>query len=294
MIPRVLNEWTIPVIIELLSKGYYESEYFDFKEMLPHPKDDSGKKRLIKTCCSFANSSGGFLVFGISDNKALSPKDRLVGIKSDVDFPEHFGNFPRRCNPSVDWIFKNPPLQLPNGNVIHVVQIPRSWNGPHCLGEADNGWIFSKRTNKGDEGMTYEEVKLNFLGYYEKRIKLQLLKAELENILVDASTMIISQDKVKTHYSLVRFDLSVVESVLTEVYTILAEKQELLQLLTRIRNQCRRINNKIEIFYGIVAMPLSEKDKLIESHNQYLNENCTSVFELTKEALELLNDIINK
>ena len=61
MIPANLDEWTLEVIEELLSQGYFEPEHFDYKEMLPHPNDKKGKQCLLKARCAFANSSGGFL-----------------------------------------------------------------------------------------------------------------------------------------------------------------------------------------------------------------------------------------
>src|SRR5713101_8039158 len=112
MVPKALEEWNINSITDLLTKGYFESEDFDFKERLPHNNDDTGKLRLVKTCCAFANSGGGFLIFGVSNNGSLE------GLDPNFDFPEHFGSYPQKCRPSVTWDFKNPPLSLENGKII--------------------------------------------------------------------------------------------------------------------------------------------------------------------------------
>jgi len=56
VLPEVLEQWNINTLIDLLTKGYFESEEFDFKENLPHNSDEGGKLRLVKTCCAFANS----------------------------------------------------------------------------------------------------------------------------------------------------------------------------------------------------------------------------------------------
>ena len=172
MLPTKIDDWNVDIILEMLGSGLFESEHFDYKETLPHSSNEKGKARLRRACSAFANSSGGFLVFGISDDKALSPKDRLVGIDSKLDFPEHFGSYPKLCAPSIYWLFKNPPITLDNGNVIHIVHIPKSTEGPHAVGNIESGWQFIKRTNKGNEGMPIEEIRLNFLSFYEKRVKL--------------------------------------------------------------------------------------------------------------------------
>ena len=87
-----------------------EQETFDYKKMLPHSKDDGGKKRLRKDCCAFANSAGGFLIFGVHDDVTSLVDDRLLGFDPQFDFPVHFGNFPSECKPSVRWEIKNPEV----------------------------------------------------------------------------------------------------------------------------------------------------------------------------------------
>ncbi|WP_342046000.1 AlbA family DNA-binding domain-containing protein [Bacillus sp. OTU530] len=289
MIPKSLDEWSIDVIKELLIKGYRETEYFDFKEMLPHPREEAGKKRLSKACCAFANSSGGFLVFGISDRGEVD--ERLVGIPKDVDFPEHFGNYPNRCRPMVDWQFKNPAIELENGNVIHVIHIPKSWNAPHCYGDVESGWFFAKRTNKGDEGMSPEEIRTSYLGYYEKKLKLQLLKAELYNIQSDASSMIMPEEQIGTHYSLSKYELSVLESVLSDTYTILADSVDLLSQLSILRKKCRVANTQIEMFHSKMVIPITNRSEIVRAHNLDIRGRAEEILELCHNTLELLSEL---
>src|SRR5713226_699568 len=258
MIPRTLDEWNIEIIKHLLIQHYIEPETFDYKETLPHSKDEDAKLRLLKACCAFANSSGGFLVFGVQDAISAKPgapvQSRLVGFPPVYEFSEHFGTYPRKCSPSVAWEPKNPPVQLENGNVIHIVHILRSWNAPHCFETQGKGSdklrCFSKRTNKGDEDMSYEEIRMAFLQYYEKRLKLQLLQAELRNIKSHAENdLMIPGWATKVRFGKGEFGLTVIETVLADTYTLLAERQEMLEALTEIRNRCRIVNDLLRIFY---------------------------------------------
>ena len=297
MIPKSLDEWTVSVITDLLTKGYFESEDFDFKERLPHNNDEPGKARLVKTCCAFANSGGGFLIFGVSDNTSLPIQDRLVGIAPTVDFPEHFGSYPQKCMPNVQWDFKNPPISLESGNVIHVIYIAQSWNAPHSFEVASDGRCFAKRTNKGNEPMSYEEIRMAFLQYYEKRLKLQLLQAELRNIKNHAEKdLLITGYEAKTRYGMGEFGLSVIETVLADTYTILAEHQELLDAITEIRNRCRIVNDLLRIFYrdaptgwggGYVKL-----DTEIEKHNFNVEQECRPIISACDRALGLLENIM--
>jgi hypothetical protein len=292
MIPKSLNEWSIPVIINLLVQGYYETEFFDFKEMLPHSKNEDEKTRLYKSCCAFANSFGGVLVFGVKDNKSLPPKDRLVGFDAAFDFPEHFGSYPNYCNPSVKWDFLNPPLQLDTGNVIHVVEIPRSWNAPHCIEisnqkGSDMLRCFSKRTNKGNEDMSYQEIRLSFLQYYEKRLKLQLLKSELQNIQHHA------QGLSNSGFGIGDLRLNVLETVLADTYTILADNQELLTTLDHIRNACNVVNGNLQVSYRVFASQNFNKEGLTRGFKQAIDEQCSEINYWCSRALELLTKVLS-
>lgn len=77
MIPTALADWSLPILKELMARHVFEDEQFDFKEGLPDARDEKAKDRLRKTCSAFANTEGGFLVFGVSDAKDLLPAARL-------------------------------------------------------------------------------------------------------------------------------------------------------------------------------------------------------------------------
>ncbi len=301
MIPRSLKDWSIPVITDLLTQGFYESDFFDFKEMLPHSQNKDDKVRLYKSCCAFANSSGGFLVFGVKDNKSLSAKDRLVGFDSAYDFPEHFGSYPKNCNPSIPWNFQNSPLQLDNGKVIHIVEIPRSWNAPHCFEiqakSSDKLRCFTKRTNKGNEDMSYEEIRMAFLQYYEKRLKLQLLQAELRNIKSHSEKdLMITGYNAKATFGMGEFGLSVIETVLADTYTLIAEHQELYDAITEIRNRCRVVNDLLRIFYRDATTGWGggnvKPDIVIEKHNFNVENECRVIIPACDRALGILENVM--
>ena len=242
MVPKMINDWTITSVIDLLRKGYYESEEFDFKEMLPSKHDEKGKFRLSRTCCAFANSSGGFLVFGIKNDNALSLHDRLIGVESSLDFPEHFGVYPKKCSPSV----------------------------------------------------SHEEVRLHILGFYEKSEKLQLLKAEVESIKQIATNMILSEEDLETKYSIAKFSLNILESVLSDVYTIIANESDLLTALLKLRTLCRVLNNKISLFHNRASFPPTNINEIMKNHNQQMNSQLPYVIECAEGICKALDAFLEK
>jgi predicted HTH transcriptional regulator len=268
MIPQSLNEWTIDTVSTLVIKGVFEDEIYDLKEMLPHSRNSDEKERLRKSCAAFANSSGGFLVFGVKDSKQLTPSERIVGLPLSFDFPEHFGVYAQTCTPSVEWEFKNPALSLPSGNVIHVVWIPRSWKAPHAVSTGDGAWIFPKRTNKGNESMSIEEIRYSFLGLYEKRLKLQLLRAEVMAIDENAKEMLqIDQQANGATYSLISFDTAILDSVIADTYSITSGYVAFHKDVQKLRQLSRIANNKIRMLFSIAVMPLSNQTASIQQHN---------------------------
>jgi hypothetical protein len=292
VIPRTLNEWTLDSLKYLLNNRYLEPESFDYKSRLPDSRDEDGKKRLRDACAAFANSSGGFLVFGVADDARLPADHRLVGLPISLDFPVHFGNYPSQCNPTVRWEFKNPPIRLSTGNLVHVVWFRKSWNAPHSAGKSEEGLLFPKRTNKGTEYMSYEEVRMTFLGYYEKRLKLQLLQAELQNILADASALMVAPEQSHQSISTASFRLEVLESILVDTFTILAEQTDLLKSLHAIRTTAKHVNNKLALFYPTANLPFDNNEQRLRNHNEWLRVNVPPIVKSAEDALRQLTQFL--
>ena len=92
--PKALEDWNYDIIKDLVDKGYYETDMFDFKAELP--KVDT----LSRTVCAFANTNGGFLIFGVQDIKASS-NNRIIGIAKNKDFIKEFQDKIKNIEPSV-------------------------------------------------------------------------------------------------------------------------------------------------------------------------------------------------
>ncbi|MDC0749317.1 AlbA family DNA-binding domain-containing protein [Polyangium mundeleinium] len=292
MTPRTLAEWSIEVIVDILTRGLFETEDFDFKEALPDSRDNKAKVRLRGACCALANASGGFLVFGVTNDRGKAPQARLVGLDRLLDFPEHFGSYPQACVPGIDWTFRNPPLEAPGGGFVHIVHIPRSWKAPHAVGDPNEGWRFLKRTNQGDQGMSMEEVRSAFLGFYEKRMRLQLLRAELEALGRIAQESMIAPEHISQNYSLTTFDTSVIESVLADTYPLTVSAPEVVTLLIQLRQHVRVANNKLRMFFTRVALPMTNAGPFIQAHNESMVGNCRVITALCSQTVAALTPIL--
>ena len=251
MVPSTLSGWTLPVVWDLLDKSYQENDRFDWKVALPHSKNEENKEHARRTCAGFANSlRGGFLVYGVEDDATLPPDKRLVGIEAAAEFARDFGAFPASCHPSVPWTLGE-PIRLDSGKVLHVVQIEPSWKAPHAVGQPEKGFAFPVRTSKGNEFMNYAEVQKVFLGFYEKRIQLHLLRAELDRIRDDAQEMIKSRNaEAWADFIPISIESQVLESVLTNTYSVTAAIPDFAKTVMDVRGHLRRVNAKMEILRG--------------------------------------------
>ena len=146
-IPDSVDEWTYKTIYDLVSTGYFETDLFDFKELLISKGDPNHNLRMTKTAVAFANSRGGFIIFGIKDwNVKLTAESRIVGIENSSELAQQFGSIINKSEPAISYIPGNPPISISGSQkVIFIVKIPASLKGLHGLSE-NNQVLFYKRT----------------------------------------------------------------------------------------------------------------------------------------------------
>lgn len=105
---------------------------YDFKSNIPDRRDNEGKKRLRQVFCSFANSKGGLIFFGVSDNKSIN------GLPYDQNFQTKVNNIvSRKILPPIDkWLLFH-TIQVSNKKkYVHIVQVNESFytDKPHMTG----------------------------------------------------------------------------------------------------------------------------------------------------------------
>lgn len=239
IIPDTLAGWTLDVVRGLAALDTFETDRFDFKEQLPHPKDEKGKLRLRKTAAAFANSIGGFLVLGVKDDRGLSPEDRLVGIASSEDLPAHFGAVVRHLEPSIAWTPKNPPIALATGTLLHVIHVHASPSRPHGL-RVDDKWFIPKRTNAGNEAMSHAELVAAFSRRAEKVAKLRFVVAELQHIHDIAAKIRTDLHLYSDSTEPFSLDLGPTVALLPEIFEFVSEHDRTVPvLLSNLRDQAR-------------------------------------------------------
>lgn len=141
----------------LISAQVREGQMIDYKREI-NLKPIKAKLELVRDISSFANASGGDLVFGISEADGLPLE--VLGIEP-TDFEELEAQILQSCrshlDPAVNGI-RTRAIPLTNGGYVSVVRIPKTWNAPHMvMMECENKcWT---RDQSGKRGMDILDLR---------------------------------------------------------------------------------------------------------------------------------------
>jgi hypothetical protein len=291
-VPDSIDEWTYETINNLVSDGYFETDTLDFKELLVSREDPKHNFRLTKTAAAFANSRGGFIIFGVKDwSPRVTAKARIVGIDYDSEMAQNFGNAIGRSEPSISYVPGNPPIPIPGSKkVVFVIRIPASVKGPHGVVE-DNRLCFYKRTNQGNEPMSHEEIRLSFLNRHERSRKLRLLIRTLADYLfaVPSLKSPAPASNGSVFMTLSQLNVGILDVLISDLYVLLPdEDKELWPNLRKLRNQAQAINELMNLFRIRYFSGILPVEKVIESHNKHLDTLIPGFVELTETIMHQL------
>ena len=172
-IPDDINKWDIGTITNILYSGNYESDILEFKEDVSNHNE-----RIARTCCAFANTKGGVLVFGVSDDRNKSTFERIIGLGKSQDNITLITNQLINIHPQIsseNIIFANSPIILENGRELIMLKILPSKH----LHQFDDK--FYKRFQGKNDLMPYDQIKETFIENRKNKTTLYLLLRELAN-----------------------------------------------------------------------------------------------------------------
>lgn len=180
------DNYTLEDIEGLIKNEVEESLYLDYKEARALAKTDKARLDITKDVSSFANSDGGIIVYGVSEQGA-KPKE-VTPIDGSEFAKEWLENIIQQIQPRIDGI-KIFPIRI-EGDIkrsIYVVQIPRSANAPHMA--KDNRY--------------YKRINFQSLPMEDYEIKDIYNRVTTPNLVIDRCTFYKeSEDAKKVIYSL--------------------------------------------------------------------------------------------
>jgi hypothetical protein len=145
-------------ILELISNGTEEGREIDYKELLKIGSDGE-RKEFLADISSFANASGGHLIFGVAETDGRPTAIKPLTITNwdaerlRIESLVRDGISPRLA-------MEPTAVAVPSGHVI-VLRIPRSWSGPHMVRFQHSGRFYS-RNSGGKYQLDVGEIRTAF------------------------------------------------------------------------------------------------------------------------------------
>ena len=147
------ESYSIEDIDSLITNEVEENIHLDYKAAGALEKDDKKRTEITKDISAFANSDGGIIVYGVSEEdhkpKEINPIDGRIYTK------EWLENVIQLIQPRIEDL-KIYPIRVDDiGQSVYLVKIPRSNNAPHMARDKR----YYKRFNFKSEPMEDYEVK---------------------------------------------------------------------------------------------------------------------------------------
>ena len=160
MIPKRLEEITITDLNALITEGRAEDRTIEYKLKLPSSAKSERVPWLLKPICSFANTDGGDLIFGVREKRGVP--DVLEGVAVDNIDQVKLG-LEHAIQNGIETQIRGVhirDIKLDNGKYILVVRVPKSWIAPHRVkGNAR----FYARNSAGTYELDIPQIRQAFL-----------------------------------------------------------------------------------------------------------------------------------
>ena len=128
--------------------------------------------------------------------------------------------------------------------MIHVVHVAASSRRPHAVSE-DERWWFCKRTNKGTESMSYEEVRGAFRDAGRRQGELAWLRADLGRVR-DLGERLNREARKGGRFDLdlllARFDVGQMRTLLLTVFGDIGSNAMLVSNLQGLVERCAKVD----------------------------------------------------
>lgn len=154
---KPLDAITETDLLELVSNSSPELKVLEFKQTLPG-RSDGEKKEFLYDVASFANASGGDLIYGIGEEKGQAQE--LIGLQledADAEKLRLESQILNGIEPRIPGLHVH-NIPLSDSRYAVIIRVPRSWVGPHWV-KFGGSFKFHSRTSAGKYLLDYGELR---------------------------------------------------------------------------------------------------------------------------------------
>jgi hypothetical protein len=165
VIPKPFDDVTKADIDNLVKQAQSERRTLEYKQALPSLRAFDDKIEYLADVSSFANASGGDLLFGVVDKRDVDGKptgipESAPGVAgADILALEQSAN--SLIAPRISGLQIKAIPDFPNNRVVVLVRIPRSHAGPHIVKNGDWGRFYT-RGSQGKRSLDVGEIRSAF------------------------------------------------------------------------------------------------------------------------------------
>ena len=166
---KPIDKLTLEDIKSLVKRQVPENQNLDYKQEYKF-LTESDKNKFLANICSFANSKGGYLIYGIKERKEGNkktgcPEKNIVGLKNfiaDSEISSFESSIRERIQPRITGI-KPKLIESNESDPVLVIEIPQSLKVPHAV-TVGHAYKFYSRDSKGNYPINkIEEIRDLFL-----------------------------------------------------------------------------------------------------------------------------------
>lgn len=178
----------------LVDNEVSEGKTVEYKQfVLGNTRDD--KKEFLADVSSFANASGGYLIFGIKEEAGIAVEVcGLQDIDADAEVLRLENLLRDNLDPRVPGISMR-AVPLAKGVAI-VIHIPHSWAQPHVVNFSGH-WRFYSRNSAGKYPLDVSEIRTAFTLSETIADRIRNFRAERLGNIVTGETPVFLQDGAK-------------------------------------------------------------------------------------------------
>lgn len=155
MIHKPIDALSEQDILDMVDNEMSEGKTLDYKRDLPADNND-GKAEFLADVVSFANTAGGYMLFGVDEDKGVAIAVPGIELKDADEYGLRLENM---CRDNIEP--RMSPLQiraidLTSGRRVLAVRVQQSWQAPHRNRKDRH---FYARNSKGKYPMDVSEIR---------------------------------------------------------------------------------------------------------------------------------------
>lgn len=174
-------------LLALVESGVGERRTIEYKRELPAGGDEA-KREFLADASSFANASGGDLVFGIEAEDGVPVRLQPLQLNPDQDGLRFEQTIRDGVSPRVPGV-RVRAIPVTGGHVL-LIRIPRSWAGPHAV-TFKGAFRFYSRTSAGKYPLDVGELRSAFLAGRGLGDQIRAFRAERLATLINSESPIL-------------------------------------------------------------------------------------------------------